>query len=381
MTATYDAIVIGLGGVGSAALWHLARRGLRILGLDRFPPGHDRGSSHGHTRIIRQAYFEHPDYVPLLKRAYTLWEELEAVSGRTLKQEVGLLQIGPAEGAVLAGVAAAAKQHDLPVEHLSPQQIEWDFPGYRAEPQWSGILERRGGILRVEACVLAHLEAAKRAGAELRTDIAASRWSVEGNSVRVDTDAGAFRAARLVVAAGAWSRKVLASLGLPLRVVRKPQYWFAAESGAYLADEGFPAFLFDTPQGIFYGAPQLDAWGVKFAEHTGGPSVADPLQLFRELDEVDCRRTTAVAQRLLPNLTGELVHHAACMYTLTPDENFIVDRHPESPAVVFAAGLSGHGFKFTPVLGEALAELASAGRTTLPMKFLSLNRPALTRAD
>jgi sarcosine oxidase len=372
----FDAIVIGAGGVGSAAMFHLAARGARVLGLDRFPPGHDRGSSHGRTRIIRQAYFEHPDYVPLLYRAYELWAELGERRGRPLLHEIGLLQVGPADGPVLSGVRESARQHRLEVDDLSPRQIAERFPGFRANDDWSGLFERRAGYLDVEACAVAHVEEAVKLGAELSTGVEVQGWTAKPDAIEVVTSAGGFQAARLVVAAGPWAPQLLRDLGIRMEVRRKPQFWYPADD-FYRADRGCPAYLFDLPDGIFYGVPAIDDFGLKVAEHTGGRMVADPLSVNRDLDPVDQGRVERFLAAHLPGVRRICSHHSVCMYTVTPDEHFVVDRHPADPRVVFAVGLSGHGFKFTGVLGEALADLALDGRTELPIGFLAVSRPGL----
>ena len=377
--AHYDAIVIGTGGVGSAALFHLARRGVRALGLDRFPPGHDRGSSHGATRIIRQAYFEHADYVPLLLRAYELWAELSERQGRPLYHETGLLEIGPAQGEVVPGVLASSKRHQLAIEDLTAREVFARWPGFRAPESYRAAFERRAGYLEVEACVLAHLEQASKMGAEVRTGAAVRRWRAEGPGVVVETDHDKFSAGALIIAAGAWAGQTLVDLGLRLEVRRKPLFWFEALETAYDPARGCPCFLFEMPTGIFYGMPQIDADGVKIAEHTGGAVVADPLEVNRDLEPAERRRVEEFAAACMPQVSHRMTRHAVCMYTMSPDAHFIVDRHPALPQVAFAAGLSGHGFKFTGVLGEALADLILDGATSLPVGFLAANRPALQR--
>ncbi len=373
----YDAIVIGAaGGVGSAAMFHLASRGARVLGLDRFPPGHDRGSSHGRTRIIRQAYYEHPDYVPLLVRAYQLWDELGALRGETLRHEAGCCKLVRHDSSVLAGVRESARQHRLEVEELTARQIADRFPGFRASDNWRGLFEPRAGYLDVEQCVVAHSEEAVKRGAELRTGVTVQRWTADRAAISVSTDAGEFRAARLVIAAGAGRRSCLPISRSRSSSRRKPVFWYPAADD-YRVDRGCPAFLFDTPGGIFYGIPQIDAHGLKVAEHTGGDSVTDPLHVDRELHPADQERVERFLANHLPGVRRPFSHFSVCMYTLTPDEHFIVDRHPADPRIVLAAGLSGHGFKFTCVLGEALADLALNGSTDLPIGFLALDRPAL----
>lgn len=376
----YDVIVLGAaGGVGSAALFHLARRGARVLGLDRFPPGHHRGSSHGRTRIIRQAYFEHADYVPMALEAYRLWDELGQLHGRTLLHETGLLQIGPAAGAVVRGVLDSARRHDLPVEQLSAAEVQHRWPGFHVPAEMTGIYERRGGYLTVEQCVLAHAQQAVQCGARLQTGETVRSWRPNHDGFSVETSGGAYEAQRLVIAAGPWSGDLLADLSLRLTVRRKPQYWFPSqEPDIYRAAAGYPAYLYELREGIFYGIPAIDDGGVKVAQHTGGVIVEDPLALSQEVDEADLAAVRQFASRYLPQLGPELRDHDPCLYTLSADEHFIVDSHPRHERVVFAAGLSGHGFKFTCVLGKLLTELLLDNGTSLPCDFLSLRRGGLT---
>ncbi|MCG8448953.1 MAG: N-methyl-L-tryptophan oxidase [Pirellulales bacterium] len=369
----WDTIVVGTGGVGSAALWQLARRGGKVLGLDRFPPGHTQGSSHGQTRIMRQAYFEHPDYTPLLLECYRLWDDLAARVGKQLYYEVGVLEIGPAEGIVVSGVLQTAAEHKLDVEQLAAEEIEYRWPELRVPGQLVGVLEPRAGYLLVEECVKAHLEAAQTCGAEIRTGIEVQGWEA-GPPVRVRTSADEFAAHRLLITAGAWADQLLLNLGLDLEVRRKSMFWYPTPGNHYQATTGFPGFLYELPEGVFYGLPQHDARGVKLAEHSGGQRVEDPLTVNREILAEDRERIERFARQCLPNLTLPMQEHSVCMYTMSADEHFLVDRHPDCDCVLFAAGLSGHGFKFAPVLGQALADLALEETTELPIEFLSINR-------
>jgi sarcosine oxidase len=375
--AGYDAIVLGVGGVGSAALCHLARRGARVLGIDRFPPGHDRGSSHGHTRLIRQAYYEHPNYVPMVLRAFELWHELEQNAGEQLYHQVGLLQIGSPKGEVLSGVRASARLHGLEIEELPAREAESRFGGFRVPASCEAIFERRAGYLLVERCVVAHAEQAARLGAEFHAGEAVRGWHVEGACVVVETVRNAYAADRLIISAGPWASQLLGELGIRFEVRRKPLYWWQTCNDAYRADRGCPGFLYDLPQGCFYGVPQIDSRGVKVAEHTGGAAVQDPLTVAREIDVEDKVRVAGFVNETLPEATNHCTDHTVCMYTMTPDGHFVVDRHPEHPQVSLAAGLSGHGFKFTCVLGEILSQLALDGRTDLPIEFLSAGRAGL----
>jgi sarcosine oxidase len=371
----YDAIVLGTGGVGSAAAFHLARRGARVLGLDRFPGGHDRGSSHGQTRIIRQAYFEHADYVPLLRRAYELWAELESLADEQLFYRVGLLQIGPPEGYVVGGVLNAAKQHGLTVDELTAAQSEARFPGFRVPPGMVGVFEPAAGYLRVERCVLAHLAAAKQHGAELRTGVTVQSWNADGGSVSMNTDQGTFTADKLVITAGAWAPQLLSDLGIPMTVRRKHLHWFESSDPVYHGPNA-PTFFYELPHGLFYGFPAVDELGVKVAEHSGGENVADPLTDPRPLEERDLARVREFVGEQLPTVGKAARHtrHEVCFYTMSPDEQFMIDSHPQHKNVVFAAGLSGHGFKFASVLGEIMADLTLAGTTSQPIGFLGAGR-------
>jgi sarcosine oxidase len=391
----YDTIVLGIGGVGSAALYQLAKRGIRAIGIDRFNPPHDRGSSHGQTRVIRQAYFEHSDYVPLLKEAYQLWRGLACVTGRQLFHEIGLIEVGPTDGDVVPGVLRAAKEHSIQVESLTAEEIGRRWPGLRVDGDLVGVFEPAAGYLRVEECVTAHLEAARAAGAEVVRENAVLSWTADDDGVRVRmANSEEIVGNRLIVAAGAWAGRLLSDLDIRLSVLRKSLFWFATDDSRYDVSNGLPVFLFELAgdrsrvfpklgsgsfgetalHGVFYGFPKLDERGLKFAEHSGGRMVDDPLEVDRNIDPDEQGRLTGVLSSYLPGVSTRVLDHSVCLYTMSPDEHFIVDRHPAHKNVVFAAGLSGHGFKFTPVLGRALADLAVDGGTILPINFLSLDR-------
>ena len=255
----YDVIVIGCGGMGSAILYALADRGASVLGIDQHQPPHNRGSSHGQSRIIRQAYFEHPDYVPLLLEAYRGWADLEERTGQSLLHQIGLLQVGPPDGFLIRGVLASAETHSLPIEKFSGREIERRFPGFQAEDDVVGLFEQRAGYLLVEEAIRAYLLEAERAGGVFRVFPEPCRWRVEDTGVRVDVDGQVFFADQLVVAAGSWTDRLINRLGVTLQVVRKHVYWFDNQSSKYR--DGSPVFFFETPQGYFYGFPQLDQRG------------------------------------------------------------------------------------------------------------------------
>ena len=371
---TYDVIVIGTGGVGSSTAFHLARRGCRVLGLDRYPGGHDQGSSHGQTRIIRMAYFEHADYVPLLRRAYELWHELEQHVGQQLYHEVGLLQVGPQSGYVVPGVLSSAEKHQLPVELVDAKAMRTRFEGFVLPDEYAAVFERRAGFLFVEKCVLAHLAQASRWGAELHVGESVLSWKSDGEKVVVQTDRNIYSAKSLVLTAGAWAGKLLAELGISFQVRRKHLHWYRSDQPSYHVENGCPTFLYETDVGCFYGFPALDARGVKVAEHSGGIVIDDPRGDDRSIDPTDRQRVESFLSQCLPGVSHQATEHAVCYYTMSPDEQFVIDRHPDFPNVCFTAGLSGHGFKFTSVLGEIMADLAMHGASPLPIGFLNCRR-------
>ncbi len=377
----FEVLVWGLGGVGASALLAAAARGVSAVGLDRFAPGHARGSSHGASRVIRLAYFEHPDYVPLLREAYAAWAELEARTGWRLYTESGVLQIGPPDGPILAGVRRAASAHGLAIDELDAAATERRFPGFRVPDGSAAIFERRAGLLAVEACVRAQLERARALGAEVRAPCSGLGYRAVPGGFEVDTAGGPIRARRLVFAPGAWGAGLLPELAPLLELRRQVLLWFRTSLASLRAERGAPAFLFQTPGGIFYGLPALGARGVKVAAHGGGARVDDPDRLDRALHPSDVEPVEAFTRDHLPSLRPGPSDHAVCMYTMSPDEHFVVDRHPDHPGLAFAVGLSGHGFKLTPTLGRALVDLVLDGGSQRPIGFLSADRLRRSGAD
>ena len=364
----FDSIVIGLGAMGSAAAYHLARRGQRVLGLEQFHPGHDRGSSHGETRIIRQAYFEHPNYVPLLRRAYALWEELERETGESLYVKNGMLILGnPATSEVYRGTRQSAEQYGIPLDRLTAEQSLARFPTYVPRPGMEALFEPNAGYLRVENAVKAHCRRAEALGAQLRIGEAVKGFAQAGSGVSVETERGTYTADRLVVAGGGWNPALLGNLALPLRLRRMIQCWIPATR----AHEGAPCYAFSEGSEFIYGFPMLDGATIKLATH----HTVDPISRPEEKDVAAVPNSVAdilfrFVARSLPFARPEIVRFAPCIYTMTPDEHFLLDQHPRVPSAVFAAGFSGHGFKFASVIGEIMAELAMSGKTAQPIDFL-----------
>ncbi|QEL13194.1 N-methyl-L-tryptophan oxidase [Limnoglobus roseus] len=367
MTTSYDAIVLGCGGMGSATLFELARRGRRVLGLEQFPLVHDRGSSHGHTRVIRTAYYEHPDYVPLLKRAWERWYDLEQLTGRHLLTECGCLSIGPSDGELVCGVKAAVATHGLRIENR-------DEPAFRVPAGCETVFETQAGFLMVEECVRAYLDAATASGAEVHAEETVLGWQSDGNGIAVRTTRGTYYTAKLVVTAGAWATKLLADIGIPFSVMRQVMLWFQPGDLQLFRRDRFPVFLFETPLGPFYGLPMIDARGVKVARHYGAPELASPDDVKWDTTDADEQPVWEFLNQFVTSPFTRCTGRQVCQYTLTPDRHFVLDVHPANPNVILAAGFSGHGFKFAAVVGEILADLAEQGRTRHPIDLFRAGR-------
>jgi sarcosine oxidase len=370
----YDVIVLGVGGMGSAALFELARRGRRVLGLEQFDLVHDRGSSHGHTRVIRKAYYEHPNYVPLARRAYERWYELEQRRGVHLFTECGCLSIGPADGELVPGGRRSAAEHGLPIENFTAAELRRRFPAFRFDDSNVAVLERDAGFLYVEECVRAHVEEARKLGAEIHAQEPAESWHANAGGVEVRTRQGRYTADRLILTAGPWAARLLAQVGSPLRVMRQVLLWFGTSDDALFRRDRFPIYISETPAGHFYGFPAIDPRGAKAARHYGAPELDSPDGIDRTVTDADEAPVRAFLREHLPAVNGPRRDGAVCIYTLSPDRHFIIDLHPEHPNVALATGFSGHGFKFASVVGEILGDLAEHGRTPLPIEMFRLGR-------
>ena len=354
---TCDLVIAGLGAMGSATAGELARRGVGVLGLDRYAPPHSLGSSHGETRIIREAYFEHPLYVPMVQRAFELWRALEKSSGARLLLETGGLMIGRPDSALIEGARRSAEMHRLPHTMLTAAEVRARFPALHPEQDMVAVLEPRAGVLFPEACISAQLAQARRHGTELRFDEPVLRWESDGDFVRVFTSRAEYRARQMVVTAGAWVGSLLPGLALPFQIERQVLHWFdPARDVTAFSPSQCPIHLwqFDDDR-FFYGFPDLGT-GVKAAFHHAGESTtADGVCRDVAPAEVDAVR--AALRRFVPAADGRERASAVCLYTNTPDEHFLIDRHPGAPRVLVASPCSGHGFKFAPVVAEILSDL------------------------
>lgn len=367
----HDVIVVGLGGMGSAAAYHLAGRGKRVLGLERYTAPHDRGSSHGGSRIIRQAYHEHPNYVPLVRRAYELWEQLERDSGVPILKITGGLNIGPEGSSVVQGAIRSAQEHGLSHEVLTSPELKRRFPAFQPRPGDAAVFEKRAGYVRPEIAVRAHLDLAVRHGAELHFEEPVLSCASTQAGVRVSTPRAEYEAERLVLAPGGWAPEMLADLNIPFDVRRQVMCWFQP-----LQAIDVPVYIYDVDgHDVFYGFPATgDVDGaMKAAMHTAGERCTAG-SVRRETSDADVAVLRRQLSEFLPALNGPLVKASTCLYTLTPDEHFVIAPHPARQAVVIAAGFSGHGFKFTTVVGEILADLAICGKTKAHIDFFSPKR-------
>jgi len=353
----YDAIVVGLGAHGSAATYHLAKRGLDVLGFDRFARGHTLGSSGGRSRIIRLSYYEHPDYVPMLRGAWDLWRELERASGETLLTQTGGLYIGPPDGELVSGARASARRHGLAHELLDAAEIRRRYPVFEIDDDWVGLFDAQAGWLAPERCIETHLRMAERHGATLRFEEPIEKWERDGDGVRVSGASGTYRAKRLVLTAGAWMSRLLPDLAPHLWVERNVLFWFepTAQREAF-AD--LPVYIVEDRERMFYGFPLDEEHGVKVAGLHFGDRV-NPDTVERDATARDEDRVRAWLATRMPLANGERRLAKVCMYTNSPDANFVIDRVIDAP-VVFASACSGHGFKFASAVGELLAAMTTS---------------------
>jgi sarcosine oxidase len=373
---TLTVAIVGLGAMGSMTAWQLAARGHRVVGFDRFRPPHQSGSSGGLSRIIREAYYEQPYYVPLVRRAYDLWDDLAALARRPLLTVTGGLMIGASDSAVAGGARRSAEEHGIPFALLTPAAVRERFPAFRLPADQVALLDRRAGVLAPEAAIDAALGLAAAAGAELRVDEAVLGWEA-GSRIRVRTATGWLEADRLVLAAGAWMTTALPRLDVPLTATRQVLFWFApARNPDWFAPDRFPVFLWQWTRGhSIYGFPDQGE-GVKVAIHHEGPGV-DPDAADRAVRPGEEDELRAILAQCLPEAAGPVRRSAVCLYTTTRDEDFILDRHPADPRVLVASPCSGHGFKFAPAVGEALADLATDRAPRVDLARFAIGRAGL----
>jgi sarcosine oxidase len=372
----YEVIVIGVGTMGSATCYHLAKRGVKVLGLEQFDLAHDKGSHAGQSRIIRKAYFEHPDYVPLLELAYRNWRALEEVSGAELYVPTGLLYLGDPEHAVMKGVKASSAQFGIRLEHTNADA----YPQIRVSAEQELLFEPVAGFVTPERSVLVHVDEAMKLGAEIRTQVEVRRWRVEGGSVVVETADEIFTTDRLVITAGPWTSKLVPLLSPKLEVTRQSLVWVMPEDPEAFQLGNFPCWVIaeEGLPGVYYGFPMLPTdrfqgpIGLKLAHHAPA-TVCDPDQVDRNIYPADSAPMVDVLHQYFRKGFKQLSAVKTCLYTNTADENFIIDQLPGYENVYVAAGFSGHGFKFAAGIGEIMADLAVDRKTEYPVGFLSIS--------
>jgi len=374
---TYDVIVVGLGAMGSATAYHLAARGARVLGIDQHAPPHALGSSHGESRIIREAYYEHPLYVPLVQRSYTLWERLAQDAGApTLLTITGGLMIGHPESGLISGVRRSAEQHHLPVELLRHSVLQERFPQFMPMQGFTTLLDPRAGVLDPEACIRAHLTLATQHGATLQLNETVQKWSLHGDGVRVKTSHGTYDAARLVLAAGPWMKDLLGAQGPELNVERQTLVWFEPPGDRSQWDAAhFPIFMCEFEDGqMIYGFP-VGPRGWKAAVHYEGEAVDHIDAMRRTIEPGDIARVRSAVARLFPWVAdAKVLDSACCPYTDTLDLRFVIDFLPGLPQVLVSSPCSGHGFKFASAIGEAQAELLLDGKSRFDLSPFRIDR-------
>jgi sarcosine oxidase len=370
----FDVIVVGVGAMGSAASYHLARRGQRVLGLERHGIPNTLGSSHGITRIIRLAYYEDPSYVALLRRAYTLWRELETVADERLLIQTGSVDAAAEDTWVFAGSVRSCEVHDLDHEVLTAAELHARYPGYRLPEDVLACVQPDGGFLLPEACVVAHAEGAMARGAELHAHETVLGWEPVGDGVEVTTDRGVYAADRLLVAAGAWIGDLVPALAGRAIPERQVLGWFAPRRPERFEPTTFPVFNLETELGRYYGFPRHGVPGFKLGRYHHREQHGHPDELRDPPDAEDERLLREAVDAYFPDASGPIVDLATCLFTNTEDEHFVVDTLPDLPQVVVASPCSGHGFKFSSVLGEILADLVVTGSTRHDISPFSLAR-------
>ncbi len=370
----YDVIVLGVGGMGSAALYHLACRGVQVLGIERYNIPHEMGSSHGLTRIIRLAYYEHPSYVPLLRRAYELWRQLEHAVQERLLIVTGSIDASPEHGDVFKGSKASCEIHHLPHEVLDSQELHARFPGYRLPQGIVALYQPDGGFLLSERCIVAHVTAAQELGAEVHGQEQVMGWELRGHRVEVRTDRDRYSADKLIICAGAWGANLIAELTALAVPERQVLAWFQPLRPTLFRLHTFPVFNMAVDEGRYYGFPRYGIPGFKVGRYHHLAQHVDPDRMDREVHREDEEVLRSFTARYFPDAAGPTMSLKTCLFTNTPDEHFILDLHPHFPQVCLAAGFSGHGFKFCSVVGEIMADLAQRGESRHDLDLFRLRR-------
>ncbi len=383
----YDVIVLGVGSMGSSTCYHLAKQGVKVLGLEQFDIPHEFGSHAGQTRLIRKAYFEHPDYVPLLERAYQNWKKLEDITGTHLYFKTGLLYFGKPGHELMKGIHTSADKYNIELDILSGKHMDQKYPQLNIPDDYEKLLEPDAGFLTPEKAVLLYSEQALKHGAVIKTNVKVLNWSKTPEGIKVETSAGDYFSKKIIITAGPWAGKMIPGLAPTLQVTRQIVAWVIPKNPSLFEFDKFPCWMIidDAKPGIFYGFPVLPAdkfdgpIGFKLAHHYPGV-VTDPDNVNREPTADEEANLVEMLNRFFPDGYKNTLVMKTCLYTNTPDENFILDFLPDyEKDVIVAAGFSGHGFKFASVVGEIMSDLAIKGHSSLPIEFLNAKRFANIR--
>jgi len=373
MNSSYDVAVIGAGAMGSSAAYHLSKTGKKILVVDRFTPPHNLGSSHGQSRIIREAYFESPVYVPLVKEAYELWYQLEKESNKRLLLKTGGLMLGAQDSKVVQGALLSAQTYDLPFEYLNINEIKKRFQGFAPPDDTVGVYEKNAGILFPEECIKTNLELAKKSNVTFRYDEIVTGIKYN-NEVEIATNKEKYTAAKLIVNAGAWLNELFSDLQLPLVVARQVLFWFKCrnEDSKKFLPGNFPVYIWQPEkEKIFYGFPDLGD-GIKIAIHHGGKQTA-PHAIDRQVADEEISEMTIIIKHYF-DVQVSFNYSAVCMYTNTPDEDFIIDYHPANKNIIIASPCSGHGFKFSSAIGKLLCDMILEKPLSFDISVFNISR-------
>ncbi len=373
----YDAIVIGLGSMGSSTLYQLTNKHENVLGIEQFYISHDRGSHFGQSRLIRKAYFEHPDYVPLLKRSYQLWEELDELTSSSIVEKTGLIYFGKPEGHVISGVLESAKKYHIAVDVFNREECKKQYPQFNLPDDYIGVLEPDAGFVRPELTISSYVQLAMDQGADVRTEERVLEWRSSNGEVTIVTDSNEYVGRKVVITAGPFVKELLPDM--PTTTTRQHLVWFETDSSHKLDLGNFPCWGIEFENQLYYGFPTLPEvdgplGGFKVGRHHPGPSVKPRSMVEDSSRKQETDVLHQFLRKWMPDINATPSYVSDCLYTMTEDENFLIDAGESNGSVVYGSGFSGHGFKFVPVIGEVLSDLIVKGETNLPIEFLSANR-------
>ena len=381
-TNKFNVIVIGVGSMGSSACDYLSKRGYKVLGLEQFDITHENGSHTGQSRIIRKAYFEHPDYVPLLSRAYEGWKSLEEETGEQVYFKTGLLYSGRGKDEIINGVKLSASLYNIPLENLDKNLFEKKFPQFKIPENFETVFEPDAGFVTPEKTIRLYTELSKKYGATIHTNEKLIKWKKEGDGMEIKTNSEIYYCNKLIITAGAWAGKLIPGFANKIKVTRQFLAWIKPKHPQKFSLGNFPCWLIDDENvpGCYYGFPMLSTEkfgppeGLKLAHHYPA-TITDPDNVNRTVTNDDIENLKFAMNKYFPGEFDSVLSGKICLYANSPDENFIIDGLPGYEENVFiACGFSGHGFKFVPVVGKILSDLAIDGKTKLPIDFLNASR-------